>query len=144
MKKIMIINGPNLNLMEFREKEFYGPFSSNELENNLISFAQANNVELIFFQSNIEGEIIDKIHEMILSSGSYDGLIINPGAYSHYSLAICDALKMLTIPKIEVHLSNIVAREDIRRQSLTAIACDGVIIGLGIRSYKLAINYFML
>jgi len=143
MKKIMIINGANMNLLGLREKEFYGDFSYNELEKNLVLFAKERDIDLTFFQSNIEGEIINKIHEMVLSK-DYDGLIINPGAYSHYSLAIYDALKILKLPKIEVHFSNINARENIRKEMLTAGVCDGVIVGLGINSYKLAINYFML
>ena len=135
MKKIMIINGPNMNLLQFREKEIYGDFSYDELEKNLVLFAKERDIDLTFFQSNIEGEIINKIHEMVLSK-DYNGLIVNPGAYSHYSLAIYDALKILKIPKIEVHLSNINARENIRKEMLTASACDGVIIGLGVKSYN--------
>ena len=133
--KIQIINGPNLNLLGSREKEIYGDKSLMDLEEYLVS--QNPKVSFSFFQSNIEGEIIEVIHDCIRNSSP---LIINPGGYSHTSVAIHDALMAMKYPKIEVHISNIHQREHFRHHSLTAQACNGVIAGLGMEGYSLAVK----
>lgn len=137
MLRILVVNGPNLNLQGVREKEVYGSLTLKEI-NDLISAAFKNKaVNIDFFQSNIEGEIINRLHE---SLGRYDGVVINPGAYSHYSLAILDAIRAIDIPVIEVHLSNIFSREAFRQNSVTASACLGVISGLGHYGYIMAVE----
>jgi 3-dehydroquinate dehydratase-2 len=141
MKKILVVNGPNINILGKRELEIYGELSYNNLVDELKSYAKKKDVCLDEFQSNSEGAIIDKLQELI--DGDYDGLIINPAAYSHYSYAIYDALKAIKIKKVEVHLTNIFARDEFRKTSVTAAACDGVISGFGFDSYKLAIDYLL-
>lgn len=141
MKKILVVNGPNINILGKRELEIYGELSYNNLVDELKSYAKKNGVCLDEFQSNSEGAIIDKLQELI--DGEYDALIINPAAYSHYSYAIYDALKPIKIKKVEVHLTNIFARDEFRKTSVTAGACDGVISGFGFDSYKLAIDYLL-
>lgn len=141
MKKILVVNGPNINILGKRELEIYGELSYNNLVDELKSYAKKKDVCLDEFQSNSEGAIIDKLQELI--DGEYDGLIINPAAYSHYSYAIYDALKAIKIKKVEVHLTNIFARDEFRKTSVTAAACDGVISGFGFDSYKLAIDYLL-
>lgn len=141
MKKIIVINGPNINILGKRELEIYGNLSYNDLVNELKSYAKDKGANLDEFQSNSEGAIIDKLQELI--DGAYDALIINPAAYSHYSYAIYDALKAIKIKKVEVHLTNILARDEFRKTSITAEACDGVISGFGFDSYKLAIDYLL-
>lgn len=141
MKKIIVINGPNINILGKRELEIYGNLSYNDLVNELKSYAKDKGANLDEFQSNSEGAIIDKLQELI--DGGYDVLIINPAAYSHYSYAIYDALKAIKIKKVEVHLTNILARDEFRKTSITAEACDGVISGFGFDSYKLAIDYLL-
>ena len=138
--KIMIINGPNLNMLGCREPEIYGEKSYPELESFAEEYAKGKNAEAIVEQSNSEGEIIDFIQ---YANASCDGIIINPGAYTHYSYAIYDALKAVDIPKVEVHLSNIYEREEFRCKSVTAAACDGQICGLGFLGYSLAIDYIL-
>lgn len=137
--KISIINGPNLNLVGLREPEIYGHNSlNNYLEELVFQFAD---IEFYFFQSNIEGEIIDEIQKQ---GFIVDAIIINAGAYTHTSIAIADALKSIPIkPIIEVHLSNVYAREIYRQQSYIAPVCKGVISGFGLTSYKLAIQYLL-
>ncbi|MCX7903945.1 MAG: type II 3-dehydroquinate dehydratase [Caloramator sp.] len=137
--KVLIINGPNLNLLGRREVDLYGKLTYDELCKKISDFAKLHNVEVDFYQSNIEGEIINKIHS---ADGIYDGIIINPGAYTHYSYAIYDALRSIKIPAIEVHLTNIYSREDFRRKSVIAPACVGQISGFGYYSYIMAISYF--
>ncbi|MBP5688858.1 MAG: type II 3-dehydroquinate dehydratase [Muribaculaceae bacterium] len=133
--KISIINGPNLNLTGKREPEIYG---SQSLDNYLQLLAAAyHDVEFTFFQSNIEGEIVDEIQRVGFDS---DGIVINAGAYTHYSLAIADALRAVPAPAIEVHISNVHAREECRRHSALAPACVGVIAGFGLDSYRLAVE----
>ena len=133
--KISIINGPNLNLTGKREPEIYG---SQSLDSYLQLLAAAyTDVEFSFFQSNIEGEIVDEIQRKGFDS---DGIIINAGAYTHYSLAIADALSAVTAPAIEVHISNVHAREEVRRHSELAPVCVGVIAGFGLDSYRLAVE----
>ena len=133
--KILIINGPNLNLLGKREPEIYGTESLEDLLASLRSkFPQ---VEILDFQSNHEGAIIDRIQQAM--EEEVHGLIINAGAFTHYSYAIADALRMLNISKIEVHISHIFSREAFRHQSVTAVACDGMISGLGLKGYELAV-----
>ncbi len=139
MKKIIIINGPNLNLLGKREPEIYGSTSFDdhleELENTFSS-----EIDLEYFQSNHEGAIIDKLHEV---GFEYDGVILNAGAYTHTSYAISDAIASITTPVIEVHISNIHARESFRSSSLTAKKALGCVAGLGLKGYALAISYFL-
>ena len=135
MKNILIINGPNLNLLGTRETEIYGKMSLQDIENECIEIFKKEGKKLIFFQSNSESEIIDKIH----SSKNFDGLIINAGAFTHTSIAIHDALKSVSIPKIEVHISNIYKREEFRQKSLISDIVTGGIFGLGSDGYILAI-----
>jgi len=133
--KILIINGPNINLIGSRETHIYGNKSYDEICNTLYTKAKELGIFLEIVQSNIEGEIINYIHQ---ARDKYDGIIINPGAYTHYSIAIYDALKAVQIPAVEVHLSNIHAREDFRKKSVTAGACIGQICGFSYYSYILA------
>lgn len=128
--KILVLNGPNLNLLEKRSAEDYGSKSLKEIEDIVTN--EFNNHQFEFFQSNHEGELIDKIQ---VAHKSFDGLIINPGGYSHTSVAIKDALEICSIPKIEVHLSNLASREDFRHNMLTASSCDGYISGFREKSY---------
>ncbi len=137
-EKIMVINGPNLNMLGIREPSVYGSQSYADLEAYIESYAEKMGVEVTVLQSNSEGEIIDFIHHAL---GSYDGIIINPGAYTHYSYAIHDALSSVKIPAIEVHISNIHKREEFRHKSVTAPACVGQVAGLGFRGYTLALDY---
>jgi 3-dehydroquinate dehydratase II len=138
MKKVCIINGPNLNLLGKREKEIYGEKSFKEVLKQLQEFAQSQNLDISYFQSNAEGEIINKIHECM---GNMDYIVINPGAFTHYSYSIYDAILAVKIPTIEVHISNIFSREEWRKKSVISPACIGIISGLGMDVYKLALNY---
>ena len=142
MSKIIILNGPNLNLLGEREKDQYGNTTLKDIENNCKVFAEKNKIELTFYQSNIEGEIVDKIQK---SRNTQDGLIINAGGYTHTSVAIHDALKILKIPIIELHISNVYNREDFRHKSLISKVAKGVICGFGANGYIMslqAINSF--
>lgn len=135
MKHIEIINGPNLNLTGRREPEIYGSVTMEQYLDELRqSFPE---VQIGYYQSNVEGEIINRIHEVGFSA---DGIIINAGGYSHTSVAIHDALAAVPAPSIEVHLSNIFAREEYRHHSLLTSACRGIICGLGLKGYELAVN----
>ncbi|MFC0269911.1 type II 3-dehydroquinate dehydratase [Metabacillus herbersteinensis] len=134
--KILVINGPNLNRLGLREPEVYGTKSLTELEQELINFAETQKVELTCFQSNHEGDIIDAIHE---SENQFHGIVMNPGAFTHYSYAIRDAIVSVTTPVIEVHISNVHKRESFRSESVTAAATVGQIVGLGFQGYRLAI-----
>ena len=136
-KKIIIINGPNLNLLGKREKDIYGKNSLDQIELDCIEVAKDKDLTIDFFQSNNEGEIIDKIHEV---EKSYDGLIINPAAFTHSSIAILDSLRAINKPKIEIHLSNIYSREEYRKKSITSEGVDGLICGFGPNSYILGIE----
>ena len=138
MKHILVINGPNLNMLGTREPEVYGAETLEDIENALIEEAKELrlDVELEFFQSNHEGAIIDRIHTAM---GDSDGIILNPGAYTHYSYAILDAVKAVALPTVEVHMSNIHAREAFRRESVIAPACVGQIAGFGGYGYVLAL-----
>lgn len=135
--KILIINGPNLDMLGVREPEIYGNKTLDAVNGSIATYASAMKFTCDFFQSNSEGEIIDKIHSVL---GGYDGCIINAGAYTHYSYAIRDAISSVDKPFIEVHLSNVNAREDFRKISVIAPVCAGTIAGFGVNSYLLAIN----
>jgi len=137
MKKILIINGPNLNLLGNREKTYYGDTTLEKIKTICEEHSKKNQLECFFYQSNHEGEIIEKIQ---LVDKDFDGIIINPAAYTHTSIAILDALRTTSKPKIEVHISNIYAREDYRRKSITSEAVNGVICGFGENGYILAID----
>jgi len=133
--KIQIVNGPNLNLLGQREKEIYGEVTFEKYLKLLKEHFQDYTIE--YFQSNIEGEIIDKIHE---TGFSFDGIILNAGGYTHTSIAIADAVASVNTPVIEVHISNIFAREEYRQKTLIAPKCMGTISGFGLDSYRLAIE----
>jgi len=135
-KKIEIINGPNINLLGKREPNIYGDLTLERINKEINGYAKELNFETFFFQSNIEGEIVNKIQD----SQKSNGIIINAAAFTHTSVAIHDALKILDIPKIEVHISNIYKREEFRHKSLISNVVDGVICGLGVNSYKLALK----
>jgi 3-dehydroquinate dehydratase II len=135
MKKIQIINGPNLNLLGKREPTIYGDVSFEGYLGRLR--ARYPECEIAYFQSNIEGEMIDKIHEV---GFEYDGIIMNAGAYTHTSIALLDAIKSVTTPVVEVHISNVHAREPFRHVSMISAACKGVILGFGLDSYRLALE----
>ena len=133
--KIQIINGPNLNLLGKREPDVYGSCSFEQYLEKLKN--RYPDIEFAYYQSNVEGEIINKIHE---TGFSFDGIILNAGAYTHTSVAIHDAIKAVTAPVVEVHISNVQAREEFRHRSLIAGACKGVIAGFGLDSYWLAVE----
>ena len=141
MKEIVIINGPNLNRLGKREPEIYGSETLDDLEKRLRDHAKGREIVLGFFQSNSEGEIIDRIAEA--SDQGVSGIIINPGALTHTSIALYDALAGAGLPCVEVHLSNIYRRESFRQKSFTAAACDGVISGLGFYGYIAAFDYLL-
>jgi 3-dehydroquinate dehydratase-2 len=134
--KIQIINGPNLNLLGKREPETYGKLSFEEYFENLKVRFQG--IELFYYQSNVEGELINKIHEV---GFSYEGIILNAGAYTHTSVAIHDAIAAIKTPTVEVHISNVYSREEFRHKSLITSKCVGLITGFGMESYALAIQY---
>ncbi len=138
MKKILLINGPNLNLLGKREPAYYGQKTLSEIEEMVKAEGMEMGVEVITFQSNHEGEIIDFIQDNSILA---DGIIINPGAFTHYSYAIYDALIATSLPIVEVHLSNIFAREDFRATSVISPIAKGVISGLGYKGYLYALNY---
>jgi len=135
--KILVINGPNINMLGKREPDIYGKKDYRALCEGLKKQAQALEVDIEICQSNIEGEIVDRIQA---AADDCDGIVINPGAYTHYSIAILDALKAAGLPAVEVHLSNIADREQFRRESVTAGGCIGQISGLGFDSYFLAVE----
>ena len=137
MIKIIILNGPNLNLLGEREKNQYGTETLEDIEISCKKFAEKNRVNTDFFQSNIEGELVEKIQQ---SRNSYDGLIINAGGYTHTSVAIHDALKIIKIPIIELHISNIYNREEFRHKSLISKVANGIICGFGTEGYEMAIS----
>lgn len=133
--KIMIINGPNLNLLGKREPDIYGNRSFDEFLQMLRhDFTQT---EIDYYQSNVEGELINKLQEV---GFSYDGIVLNAGAYTHTSIALLDCIRSITTPVVEVHISNVHAREEFRHKSMISSACKGVIAGFGLNSYKLAIE----
>lgn len=136
-RKILVIHGPNLNLLGRREPEIYGTATLDELNAGLLAYAKTRGAELRITQLNAEGAIIDALHEAMAWA---DGVILNPGAYTHYSLAIYDAVLACGLHTVEVHLSNIYAREEFRRHSVIAPACIGQICGFGFKSYRLALD----
>lgn len=137
MEKILVIHGPNLNLLGEREPGVYGSMGIDVLNRNIIDRAKSQGLKCEIFQSNHEGAIIDKLHS---ARTEFDGVIINAGAYTHYSYAIRDAISAIKIPVIEVHISNIDAREEFRAKSVIAPVCRGSICGLGFLSYYLAVD----
>ena len=132
--KVLVINGPNLNMLGVREKGIYGTKDFQDVCDYIKEEGQKRNIDIKLFQSNIEGEIINEIHKAYYEK--YDGIIINPGAYTHYSYAIMDAIKAVNIKTVEVHLSNIHAREEFRHKSVIAPACIGQICGFKELGYK--------
>ena len=133
--KIAVIQGPNLNMLGVRETNIYGPMKLEDIHTQMKAVAEQNGFEIEFFQSNLEGEIVDKIQECL---GDADGIIINPAAYTHTSIAIRDALSAVQLPAIEVHISNIARREEFRKKSLISDVVAGTITGFGPFSYHLA------
>ena len=138
--KIAVIQGPNLNMLGIREQHIYGPMSLDQIHEQLKGAASQNGVEVEFFQSNLEGEIVDRIQECL---GTVDGIMINPAAYSHTSIAIKDALSAVAMPVVEVHISNSYKREEFRQQSITAGASTGVISGFGPFGYHMGLIALM-
>ena len=139
MPRILVVNGPNLNLLGKREPEVYGTETLDELNGKLADMARGLGIKVSFFQSNSEGEIIDYLHKEGFDA---DGLIINPGAFTHYSYALRDAIAAVEIEAVEVHMSNIYAREEFRRKSVMAPVCTGHLVGFGFYGYAMALSYF--
>ena len=137
-KKVLMLLGPNLNLVGIREKSVYGEVNAETIEDNVKKYGESIGIEVTVFQSNWEGALIDEIHK---ARTVYDAVIINPGALTHYSYALHDAIKGVSIPFIEVHMSNIHQREEFRHKSVTAPACVGQIAGFGAKGYDLALSY---
>lgn len=135
MKRILLLNGPNINRLGKREKDIYGTFTLEDVEQDLQTLLATYDYELDSFQSNHEGELIDRLHD---ADGKYTGIIFNPAAYTHTSIALHDAIKAIRTPVIEVHISNVYQREAFRHQSMTAPACIGQIVGFGKLGYELA------
>lgn len=138
MKKILVINGPNLNLLGQRDENHYGSDTLADLNGYLSSEGEKLGAELDFYQSNVEGELVTAVQSV---QKNYDGCIINAGAYTHYSVALHDAIEAVSKPFVEVHLSNITKREEFRHTSMLTPVCDGMICGFGKRSYLLALYY---
>ena len=138
--KIAVIQGPNLNMLGVREQNIYGPMTLDQIHDQMKGSAEQNGVELEFFQTNLEGEIVDKIQECL---GTVDGIIINPAAYSHTSIAIADAISAVSLPTVEVHISNIYKREEFRQTSITAKSSLGVITGFGPFGYHMGLIALM-
>ena len=136
--KFLVINGVNLNLTGKREKGVYGAESLEELNKKIAQFANVNGDEVDFYQSNIEGELVNKLHDAYLGA-SYDGILLNAGAFTHYSYALRDAIAAIDIPVAEVHISNVHAREEFRRKSVLSEVCKGVVCGFGYASYIAAL-----
>ena len=135
--KFLVINGVNLNLTGLREKSVYGTQTLEEINEKISAFAKANGDEVEFFQSNIEGEIVNKLHEAFLNK-SCQGILLNAGAFTHYSYALRDAISAIDIPVAEVHMSNVHAREEFRHNSVISSVCKGVVCGFGANSYIVA------
>lgn len=137
MTRVLVLSGPNLNLLGTREPEVYGSMTLGDIENLVRSRAAERGVQVEFLQSNHEGELVDAVHA---SSGKFDAIVFNPGAFTHYSYALRDAVSAVDVPVVEVHLSNIAAREPFRRESVIAPACAGQIAGFGAQSYVLGLE----
>ena len=137
--KLLVINGPNINFLGIREKGIYGTANYESLTARLSEKAKQEGHELEVFQSNYEGALIDKLQQAYHTG--VQGIIINPGAFTHYSIAVRDALASLEIPKVEVHISNVHKREEFRHVSVTAPVCTGQVVGLGLKGYELAMDY---
>ena len=137
--KLMILNGPNLNMLGIREPDIYGRKTYRELEEYLYACAAELGIDIELFQSNSEGALVDKIQEAYFKR--FDGIVINPAAYTHTSVAILDALKAVALPTVEVHISNISERESFRQLSYTALACEKTCAGHGFEGYRMAIRY---
>jgi 3-dehydroquinate dehydratase II len=140
MKKILMLNGPNLNRLGKREPGIYGVSTLRDLEERMIQLGAEKQMEVVCFQSNHEGELIDKLHEA--EDTAVDGIIFNPGAFTHYSYAIRDAIAGITCPVIEVHISNVYQREEFRHKSVIAPVSMGQIAGMGLLGYELALEAF--
>ena len=138
MKKILVLNGPNINMLGIREKSVYGTATYADLCEMIRKKAEELRIEVEIKQSNSEGQLVDWIQQ---SYGTMDGIVMNPGAYTHYSVAIFDALKSVNLPAVEVHISNIHQREEFRRHCVTTAGFDGQICGLGLQGYLLALEY---
>ena len=136
--KLLIINGPNINMLGIREPDVYGSKTYQNLLDTIQAYADANSISVDFFQSNHEGAIVDKIQE---AYGQFDGIVINPAAYTHTSVAILDALKAISIPTVEVHISDINTREEFRKHSYVSLVAIKTIAGLGFDGYRVAIEY---
>jgi 3-dehydroquinate dehydratase-2 len=137
MASILVLNGPNLNRLGLREPEIYGTDTLQDLEQVLLKWGQENQVDITCYQSNHEGELIDRIHQADIN---FVGIVINPGAFTHYSYALRDAIASISLPVIEVHISNVHKREEFRHHSVIAPVCLGQIVGLGFRGYLLALE----
>ena len=133
--KIVVIQGPNLNMLGVREQQIYGPMKMEHIHAQMKEFAEQNSIEIEFFQSNLEGEIVDRVQECY---GDANGIIINPAAYTHTSIAIRDAISAVSLPTIEVHISNIHRREEFRKTNIIAPVCSSSIVGFGPFGYHLA------
>lgn len=140
MKQLLLLNGPNINMLGQREADIYGSFTLQDIESNLRAIIEPYGYSLDSYQSNSEGELIDQLH---LANNKYEGIIFNPAAYTHTSIALHDAIKAIDTPVIEVHISNVYRREGFRHKSLTASACIGQIVGFGQMSYELAALAFI-
>ena len=136
--KFLVINGVNLNLTGLREKSVYGTQTLEEINRQISAYAKANGDEVCFYQSNIEGELVNKLHEAFLQK-SYDGILFNAGAFTHYSYALRDAIAAINIPVVEVHMSNVHAREEFRHHSVLSEVCKGIVCSFGAASYIAAL-----
>lgn len=138
--KLLVLNGPNLNRLGKREPEIYGTMTLEDAVQNLQTYGRKSGADVSAKQSNWEGQLVDWIHE---ADGTADGIIFNPGAFTHYSYALRDAVASISVPVIEVHISHVHAREDFRKQSVIAPVCTGQVSGFGVTGYEMAIDYFL-
>ena len=138
--KVLVINGPNINMLGIREPDIYGKNTYADLCEMIKSYATEKNIEVKLFQSNHEGSIVDEIQAAL---GNFDGIVINPAAYTHTSVAILDALKSVALPAVEIHISDVSAREDFRQVSYAGMACEKSFIGMGFEGYLRGIDYLM-
>ena len=136
--KFLVLNGVNLNLTGLREQSVYGTKTLDEINAEIAAYCKQNGDEVDFYQSNIEGELVNKLHQAFLQK-AYDGIVFNPGAFTHYSYALRDAIAAINIPVVETHMSNVHAREEFRHTSVLSAVCKGVVCGFGVNSYKAAL-----